>query len=145
MKFITYFIFLSGIAILGCDPVDSKLKFVNNSNNDIYLYYSCDSALTKLEIFRNGFYKNSSGDSAYFESDVFIRREQSCSLTKIGINAWTSFINSCENETIHFYIFTDSVVTNYPDSLLAIKNMYIKHLEFSKKELRMNNWTIQFP
>ncbi|SDD23993.1 hypothetical protein SAMN05216323_11122 [Williamwhitmania taraxaci] len=45
--------------LFGCDPADSRLRIVNNSDTDIYFFYTFNDSLKDLEILRNGYYRNS--------------------------------------------------------------------------------------
>ena len=100
------------IILISCDPVDTRLKIINKSNSDIYFFYSCDSSLTNLKIFRNGYYSNSIGDSVYVTADQIIKKHSSLNIGKrLGFGAWKSFVNSCPNQEINFYFFADSIVS----------------------------------
>jgi len=137
--------FLMCFLLISCDPADNRLIIANKSNSDIYFFYSCDSSLRDLTIFRNGYYKDSAGDSVYVQSNLYVEKKLTRNIPKRGLNAWSNGLNSCEGGIIHFYIFTEQIANRYSDSEIIDKKMYDKHFTFTIKELKQNNWTITYP
>jgi len=138
-------IFAFSIILSNCDPGDDRLEITNNSNRDIYIYYSCDSTLNDLSILRNGYYHNSRGDSSYTTSNEYIKKHSSQKMPRFGLNAWLSYIDKCENKQFHLYIFSDSVVFKYSDSVIKNEKMFEKHLLFTKSELIQQHWKVIYP
>jgi len=127
-----------------CDPADNRVKIVNDSNSAIYYFYSCDSSLLDLDIFRTGYYSDSKGPTSLVTSDQFIEKRSALNLIRRGDNAWMEFFNSCENKRIHFFIFTDSTVNNHSDSEIKYKMLFDKHLTFTLDELEKEEWIIRY-
>jgi hypothetical protein len=142
-----HFLRLVAVSILlsNCDPGDNRLEITNNSNRNIYVYYSCDSTLNDLSIFRNGYYHDYPGDSLYMTSNYYIKTHTSKNIDKRGLNAWVSYINKCENKQLHLFIFSDTVVSKFSDSVIRNNKMYEKHIVLAKSELNQRHWKVIYP
>jgi len=121
------------------------LRIVNNSDTDIYFFYTLNDSLKDLAIFRNGYYKNSKGDSTYVQSDQYVCKKSFERIYQKGFNAWIDYFGDSKNGKIHFYIFADSVVNKYSDDEIKCKKMYERHFIYTKEELIRNGWTVTFP
>ncbi|MFN7913258.1 MAG: hypothetical protein ACK5QC_15650 [Bacteroidota bacterium] len=132
------------IASISCDPGDQRLKIINKSKSDIYLYYTCTKDLNELKIFRNGYYKNSKGDSEFVKSSDFVSKGSIHKIKKLGYKAWEKYVKSCKNNELQFYIFTDSLVSKYTDDEIKKKLLYSKHYVLNLNELEKLNWTIVY-
>jgi len=131
--------------IESCDPADNRLKIVNNSNTDIYFFYSCDSSLNNLNLFKTGYYRNSIGDSTFITSDHLINKRADRKVPMRGLNAWEQYLNNCNNKEIYIYIFLDSIVNKFPPDEISKRRMYEKCFNYNAYDLKQINWTIVYP
>lgn len=131
--------------LYSCDPADNRLKIVNQSDTDIYFFYSCDSTLNDLNLFRSGHYQNSQGDSVYISSDHFIKEGSFRNIPNRGFNAWTNYVKNCNEGKIHLFFFTDSVVRKYSYNEIKAKKLFERHLIYTVDKLKKNNWIITYP
>jgi hypothetical protein len=142
------FIFLSIIlSVYGCDPADSRLQIVNDSESDIYFFYDCSNNLDNLNIFRNTVYPSlKSGDSLRVISSSFIKKNSSRHIPKrLGNDAWIYYVKNCPNHEINIYFFIDTTVNYYSDIQIRNQKLFIKHVSMSLEDLNQNNWTIKYP
>ena len=128
-----------------CDPADNRLKLVNNSNTDIYFFYSCDTLLNNLDMFKSGYYYDSKGDSTYISSNHFIEKKTFRNIPNRGFNAWKHYLNNCKDQKIYFFIFNDSIVSKYSYDEIRDKRLFEKCLIYTLNDLKQNNWTITYP
>ena len=124
---------------------DDKLKIINNSDDGIYFYYSCDSVLNELHIYRNGI--NYSYDSIYIISDQYVKSKSSVNvLNKIlGRDAWNVYVTRCKSKLLNIFIFSESTVNKYSDDSLRQNKLYIKRMSFTLEDLEKNNWVVTYP
>lgn len=135
---------LTTLTLFKCDPADNRLKIVNNSNKDIYFYYSCDSSLIDFKIFRTGYYKNNLGDSAFTKADYFIKSDNSINVMRRGFNAWNNYLKKCTGQTLYVSFVTDSIVSNYTDTEIVELGLINKQISLSRIELKENGWIINY-
>jgi hypothetical protein len=128
-----------------CDLGDNRLKIVNNSDTNIYIYYSCDSSLNDLKIFRNGYSKDNKGDSTYTISDEFVNKDSFIKVPRLGHNSWPRFLSDCNEKTLYVFFFSDSIVCKYSDYELKQKRIFNKFKSVSYDSLKTDNWTIVYP
>jgi len=131
--------------LYSCDPADNRLRIVNQSNTDIYFFYSCDSALNDLNLFRSGYYQNSKGDSSYILSDHLIKKGSFRNIPNRGFNAWTNYVKDCNEGKMHLFFFTDSIVRKYSYDEIKAKKLFERHLIYTADKLKKNNWTVTYP
>ncbi len=127
-----------------CDMADNRLKIINNSNSDIYFFCSCDTTPNNLAFLRNGYYKNSRGDSSHITANEYIKKNSFKNIKKRGRNAWLDFVNNCPNRKIHFYIFSDSTLGRYSDAEIKKRKLFEKHFSYTIKELDEDGWAIKY-
>jgi len=133
------------LIIFGCDPADNRFCFKNNSNIDVYIYYSCDTSLDNMHWFKSGIYWDPmSKDSINMEGDLTIRKGMSKRVVERGFNAWRGYLKDCKGK-IYVYVFPDSIFYRYPLDEIKRRRMYIKRMELTLKELEAKNWTVTFP
>jgi hypothetical protein len=133
------------LIIYCCDPADNRLKVINNSNVDIYFFYTCDTSLNDLTIFKNGYYHNSKGDSTYTVSDQYVKSNAFLNIPMRGINAWQHYIRDCKSNRISIFFFTDSIVNKYSCEEIKNRKLYEKSVTYSLDDLRKNKWIINYP
>jgi hypothetical protein len=143
LKNIVYILLIITL-VYNCDPTDARLRIVNDSTLGIYYFYSCDSSLNDLHIFRRNIYKDDR-DGKYIQSHQFIEEKSFRNVGERGFNAWIHFFDDCKGNKIHIYIFADSIVSNYSDIEIKYQKLYIKHFRYTLTELERNNWTIIYP
>ena len=132
------------LALFSCDPSHKGLTIVNKSNDSVYLFYSCDSTLNNLKIFRPGYTKLPNRvDSSYITSSSYIKHHTLARIPSRGINPTFYNINNCQSDELYFYFFIDSIVNSFSDNEIKNKKMYKWHMKYCKKELEENNWTIK--
>jgi hypothetical protein len=133
------------IIFSSCDPADNRFKVLNNSNTNIHVYYSCDSTMSDLQLFRTGYYKNANGDSSYTESSNYVLMDSSKNFPmRLGNSAWIKYLKSCASETLYVFFLTDSILDNYSDEEIKAESMFIKKDNYSLDELKDLDWTIIF-
>ncbi len=125
-------------------PRDKRLKITNMSNENIYFYYSCDTVLNELHIFRNGTYSNKREGSYYVLSDLYVKSKSSVNVFSdyIGHDGWPIYLSRCKSKTLNIFIFSESMVNKYSDDSLRVNKLYIKRMSFTIKELEKNNWVV---
>ena len=133
------------LIVSSCDPADNRLKIINNSNSDIYYYYSCDSSLENLHIYRTGYYTNSLGDSTYVIGSLVKKNSFRKLIMRLGLKAWIHYVKDCPNHELNVYIFSDSTVMKYSDIEIKDKRLFKNHFIMSLKDLKQNDWTVRYP
>jgi len=133
------------LIIFGCDPADNRFCFKNNSNIDVYIYYSCDTSLNNLYWYRSGLYWDPlRRDSIYVKSQQYVEKFSSQKIVERGFNAWRGYLKDCKGK-IYLYVFPDSIFYMYPLDEIKKRKMYLKRMELTLKELEAKNWTVTFP
>ncbi len=142
---LTFATYISILFAVRCDPSDNRLKIINDSNSDIYLFCACDSSLDDFKLTRNGYYSDSKGDSSYVMSSRFVKNKTSINISKRpGNDAWENFVENCPSQSLHIYFFIDSTAHSYSDREIKASKIYNKHNVMTLSELKQNNWTITF-
>ena len=130
------------ILIISCDPADNRMKIINKTNSDVYIYYSCDTLLTEFKLFRNGYYKNNRGDSTYVTSDKYVKQDTSINIVKRGLNAWEKYIEDCPNQQLNLYVIDDSIALKNTDDEIRSGRLYRSHFVKTLLQLKKCNWTV---
>jgi hypothetical protein len=130
--------FLQGF---GCG--DNRLKVINTSDNDLYIFFSCDKNLDEQDLARPGYWVDPNGDSLYIESSDYVKADSSINLIMRG--SWPNFFKSCNGEKVYFMFITDSILIHSSDQEIIDKELYEYQLGFTLKEIINNNWIINVP
>ena len=134
------------IVLNSCDPADNRFKVINRSNDNIHAYYSCDSTMSDLFLFRNGYYKDKTGDSTYMTASNIILKDSSRNFPKkIGNSAWIDYLETCNNKTLYVFFLTDSILDNFTDEQIKADRIYKTRYKYTLDEMMDLNWTIEFP
>jgi len=132
--------------ILSCEPAEDKLVIINNSDENIYLHYSCNNTFNDLNLFKSGYYQNKTNiDSVYVENDLFIKSGTTKRIIERGFNAWNGYLKDCEENKIYLFFFSESVVETYSNDEIKNKRMYEKKFVLTLKELKEKDLKITYP
>jgi hypothetical protein len=131
------------IIVFSCDPADDRLNVINNSDKAIQVYWSTDSSMNDVKFFRNGYYKNSLGDSTFLTSDHFVNEQSQKHFPKWGFRSWIHYIKSSESKTLFISVISDSVLQKYSDSEILSNELFLLRTSFSLRELNKMRWTIK--
>jgi hypothetical protein len=136
----TGFIFFA--SVIACDTADNRLKIVNKSHSNIYIFFACDSLLTHFKLFRNGYYKSKAGDSAYVMSSEFVKRDTSVNIPMFGRDAWKVYVDDCPNSLLNLYFIDDTIAHKYTDTEISSLKLFRRHIALTYSELEERCWTV---
>ncbi|MFN8207306.1 MAG: hypothetical protein U0T82_07845 [Bacteroidales bacterium] len=131
------------VSLFSCDLADNRFNVINNSDKTIQVYWSTDSSMNDVELFRNGYYKNSVGDSSYFTSDHFVNSYSQKHFPMWGVRAWIHYVKSSENKTLFVSVISDSILQKYSDNEIYSNGLFLLRTKYSLSELEELNWTIK--
>ncbi len=134
-----YIYILLGIVLLGCDPIDSRLKLMNNSDDEIY--YS----ISKVDSFKKNPLHIIKNDTLFNKSNRILPKSFS-SHSLIGLNEWEYFINrDCEDSLLRVYFFEKKLILNSRWDTIVKKQEFSKKIEIKVVELDKIDWEIYYP
>ena len=123
-----------------CDPADNRLQVYNHSDSSIYFFYSCDSSLNDLYIYKNIYNVSNVRKSVKIFSDQFVNSESKKSVMQMGNNGWPNYLKNCER--LYVFIFSENIINKYPVDTIKKCKMYKKRLKFTLNDLVQSNWNV---
>ena len=120
------------LIVLSCDPMDYKLKIINNTGSKICYEITDDSILIENKIYNRdtweGYRSILNNDSTILEYPVS--------------DSWDYIKSESKNGKLNIFIFRyDSLVKYDWKSIVKTKN-YIKYISLTKNELDSLDWRI---
>ena len=124
------YLLLICLIFFNCDPIDKRLKIINNSN---------DSLVAKI-IFNNELPNNNNSN----RDDEFLLLLRKINQIVI-LNSWDESFKKAKDSKLNIFI---TKYYNYEDNKKTWDSIYINKLfvrkTFSLDDLRKNNWEINF-
>ncbi len=134
------FIFLSSLilSIYCCDPVDKRLKVINDSEESVYIEVQRDTMDEKKWI-KESIINMYFGEDAKFNIQE-ATYEEGDTIIMPTMGNYSKWFKS-PNDYLHIYVFDTLKLYNYYLGKLKIDVCY-KRYDLTKKELKQKKWTI---
>jgi hypothetical protein len=128
------------VLFIGCDPYDSRLTIVNNTQDTIFWKLSDK----EQEQWSSPVFYDEQNNIVWNESSIVLPD----SIDKdymLGRNGWEDFINErFEDSTLRVFIFEKELVLNTPWDTIVEKQIYTKKYAITVKKLEKLNWRIVY-
>jgi len=129
----------------GCDPRNNRLHVKNESSQDIYFTYGCDSILNNTMRISTRQDLNLPGTPIEKQiiPDELIKPGKTVSVMIPGIsNGWETYVNNCKNKKLFVYFFNADTIENYAWWEIIKYNKFIKKISLNADSLTKINWLI---
>ncbi len=124
--------------LISCDPIDDRLKIINNTNEEIFFSISKGELFNKNPLFI-------SNKDTIWESSNIIYPMSNYNHALIGPNEWEYFINrDCEDSTLRIFFFRKELIIDYEWDSIVKFQIYSDKKSFKVKELEINNWEVTY-
>jgi hypothetical protein len=136
MKIINLISLLVCFILTGCDPSDSRLKFVNNSSSTVFVEISNDSSNFKFN------------DISYYKRSRVLK-DSNFIFSKMGSHhAMTDYIEKSQHKRLFLVIFSLDSLNKYQNPLdlnsLFKEKKYLALKCYTRQNLVDNDWTISY-
>ncbi len=124
------------LLVLGCDPIQSKLDFKNNTNKTIYartFFFDADSTIKNNVLLIKINPKKKRNTESLYDSKTIFKNHNDSLLNVVIFNNYSYLIEEYES-----YFKTDK-----SDSLLMVGDYMIRSYSYS--ELEKKGWLITYP
>lgn len=125
--------------MMSCDPIDHKLKIINNTNDKIYYTYNQNNDLLAMYDVELEKMKVSQSYHNYINS---IEANDTIMPPEMGYDAWVKLIQKSKNKKLYIFTFDIDTLEKYQWKEIVQKNKYKKRYAISLEELNMVNWTV---
>lgn len=122
----------------GCDPHDSKLTIVNNTNDTLFYSFSYDSdSISSYPI------NQKDGKDNY--EDSYIVQPKSENHEPV-MDTWEYFINEkCKDSTLRIFFFSKELIRTAGKDSIMRNQLYSKRERLKVKDLEKLNWKVTYP
>lgn len=125
--------------MISCDPIDHKLKIINNTNDKIYYTYNQNNDLLAMYDVELEKMKVPQSYHNYINS---IEANDTIMPPEMGYDAWVKLIQNSKNKKLYIFTFDVDTLEKYQWKEIVQKNKYKKRYAISLEELNMVNWTV---
>lgn len=123
--------------LICCDPIDDKMKLVNNSNERIFIVKSHDTIFTRKPIVLN-----EDGDTMFTHMSS-LNELDSSSFPKLI--KWETLIREKSVDgKYRFFIFKESFLKDKNLDTILKKQLYSSKLEYTLDEFKSMNWRVVY-
>ena len=137
-KYIFIYLLLMNL-IISCDPIDHKLKLINNTNDKTYYTYSQNIDLLAMYDVELEKMKVSQSYHNYINS---IEANDTIMPPEMGYDAWVKLIQNSKNKKLYIFTFDIDTLEKYQWKDIVQKNKYKNRYAISLEELEKINWTV---
>jgi hypothetical protein len=133
------FIIIFVLFIVSCkDTKDChrRIKFYNNSSQDVYACFSWDVLFPDTTIDKTGYDESRKANANSFSESSLLSRD-----------CWESFLTSDDKimDTLMIFVFDAKIYEDTSWDTIVSNYMILKRYDFSLKDLEDRNWIIIYP
>ena len=129
------------LLLLGCDPMDKKIRLINISKSNIYYSRSCSDSLSDL--FKDE-YKKGNIDQYYTNYVEKLAPDSTIYDAMPGNKkAWERYINSCDDSLLRILTFDFDTLKTYSWEKIIKERKYKKIYKYSVSDLEKVNWNVE--
>lgn len=123
-----------------CDPYDTRLTIVNNSNDTILLALPEDGRFKKYPIWIDSITQ----DTLWTHTD-FITPHNEMSVVSMGKKSWEDHLSKhYKDSTLIVFIFDKEFLKSTPSDSLVSKQLYTKKYAYKVRDLEKLNWRVEY-
>jgi hypothetical protein len=139
-KFLFQIIILITTFLVACDPIDSRLTIINETNRPLFYITTAQDSIEGGTPFKK-FIEASNIDSVWIDSDYFIKPKGK--KRKMVMSDWEEIIRNNFNGKIYIFFFDADTLQKYNWVEIKKNNNYFAKYGLTLIDLKKRDWKVR--